>query len=213
MRLATEDDHEQAWSSTLDSVRCTKSTWVDLDDAVRAYRAIFDKLEPTNEAAISALGRIYEQSEAYSELNTVYVRELDNAVGDVQEAEIRAKMAHLAAERLGNVEGAIDGWKRVLDLRGEDPRRSGRWRVCTSGRASGPSSLTCSNATSTSPRSDEDRVTVLTRRARLFSEQLNRDDEALETWQRVLDIDFSNVAALRATAQRSGVPAKSRTSW
>src|SRR5690606_23371532 len=38
------------------------------------------------------------------------------------------------------------------------------------------------------------------RRARLFAEQLNRDDEALETWQRVLDIDFSNVQALRAIA-------------
>ncbi|MBK7581413.1 MAG: hypothetical protein IPI67_14520 [Myxococcales bacterium] len=49
--------------------------------------------------------------------------------------------------------------------------------------------------------SDEERVNILTRRARLFSEQLERDDEALETWQRVLDIDFSNVAALRAIAQ------------
>src|SRR5690606_37286778 len=48
--------------------------------------------------------------------------------------------------------------------------------------------------------SDEERVNILTRRARLFSKQLNRDDEALETWQRVLDIDFSNVAALRAIA-------------
>src|SRR5690606_16112748 len=37
-------------------------------------------------------------------------------------------------------------------------------------------------------------------RARLFADRLNRDDEALETWQRVLDIDFSNVAALRAIA-------------
>src|SRR5690606_39742168 len=48
--------------------------------------------------------------------------------------------------------------------------------------------------------SDEERVNILTRRARLFADRLNRDDEALETWQRVLDIDFSNVAALRAIA-------------
>src|SRR5207344_562902 len=48
--------------------------------------------------------------------------------------------------------------------------------------------------------SDEDRVNILTRRARLFADQLKRDDEALETWQRVLDIDFSNVNALRAMA-------------
>src|SRR5690606_10530925 len=48
--------------------------------------------------------------------------------------------------------------------------------------------------------SDDDRVHVLTMRARLFDEQLNRDDEALETYQRVLDIEFSNTTALRAIA-------------
>ncbi|MGC4066073.1 MAG: hypothetical protein QM784_15760 [Polyangiaceae bacterium] len=48
--------------------------------------------------------------------------------------------------------------------------------------------------------SDEERVSILTRRARLFSEQLRRDDEALETWQRVLDIDYANATALREVA-------------
>src|SRR5690606_31790963 len=91
-----------------------------VENAVRAYREIFDKLEPNNDDAILALGRIYEQTENFGELERVYQRELENAVGDVQEAEIRAKMAHLAADRLGNIEGAIEGWKRVLDLRGED---------------------------------------------------------------------------------------------
>ncbi len=172
-----------------------------IDDAIRAYRKIFDELEPANEDAIFALGRIYEQKEGWEELNGVYQRELDNAVGDVQEAEIRAKMAHLAAERLGQVEQAVEGWKRVLDLRGEDPealwaladlyQRQGQWAELTD----------VLERHFDIADSDEDRVNILTRRARLFSEQLGRDDEALDTWQRVLDIDFSNIAALRATAQ------------
>jgi tetratricopeptide (TPR) repeat protein len=172
-----------------------------IDDAVRAYRRIFDELEPANEDAILALGRIYEQKEAWSELNAVYQRELDNAVGDVQEAEIRAKMAHLASDRLGQVEQAIEGWKRVLDLRGEDPealwaladlyQRQGQWAELTD----------VLERHFDIADSDEERVNILTRRARLFAEQLGRDDEALETWQRVLDIDFSNIAALRAIAQ------------
>jgi tetratricopeptide (TPR) repeat protein len=172
-----------------------------IDDAIRAYRRIFDELEPTNEEAIFALGRIYEQKESWEELNAVYQRELDNAVGDVQEAEIRAKMAHLAAERLDHVEQAVEGWKRVLDLRGEDPealwaladlyQRQGQWAELTD----------VLERHFDIADSDDDRVNILTRRARLFSEQLGRDDEALETWQRVLDIDFSNIAALRATAQ------------
>jgi golgin subfamily B member 1 len=172
-----------------------------VQDAIRSYRRIFDELEPNNEEAIQALGRVFEQTEAWVELNTVHQRELDNAVGDVQEAEIRAKMAHLAAQRLNNVDGAIEGWKRVLDLRGEDPEalfalaglydKQGRWAELTD----------VLERHFDIADSDEDRVNILTRRARLFLEQLNRDDEALETWQRVLDIDFSNVQALRAIAQ------------
>ncbi|HLV65769.1 MAG TPA: tetratricopeptide repeat protein, partial [Polyangiaceae bacterium] len=171
-----------------------------VENAVRAYREIFDKLEPNNDDAILALGRIYEQTENFGELERVYQRELENAVGDVQEAEIRAKMAHLAADRLGNIEGAIEGWKRVLDLRGEDREalaalaglyeQKGKWAELTD----------VLERHFDIAESDEERVNILTRRARLFADRLNRDDEALETWQRVLDIDFSNVAALRAIA-------------
>ncbi|MEB2322623.1 MAG: tetratricopeptide repeat protein, partial [Sorangiineae bacterium] len=171
-----------------------------IDDAVRAYRRIFDELEPANEGAIVALGRIYEQKEAWLELDSVYRRELENAAGDVQEAEIRAKIARIASERLGKIEESIAGWKRVLDLRGEDPealwaladlyQRQSKWAELTD----------VLERHFDIADSDEERVNILTRRARLFSEQLGRDDEALETWQRVLDIDFSNVAALRATA-------------
>jgi len=169
-------------------------------DAVRAYRRIFDELEPANENALEALSRIYQQTENFTELQKVYERELENAAGDVQEAEIRAKMAHLAADRLGNKEAAVEGWKRVLDLRGEDPEAlralaglyedQGRWAELTD----------VLERHFDIAESDEDRVAVLVRRARLFAEQLHRDDEALDTWQRVLDIDFSNVTALRAVA-------------
>lgn len=171
-----------------------------LDDAIRAHRVIFDTLAPTNEEAIAALGRIYEQAQAWPELNTVYQRELDNAAGDVQEAEIRAKIAHLAAGRLGNIDGAIEGWKRVLDLRGEDPEalralaelyeQQGKWAELAD----------VLDRHFDIAEGDDDRVFALTKRAKLFAERLNRDDEALETWQRVLDIDFSNITALRAIA-------------
>ncbi|MES1178847.1 MAG: tetratricopeptide repeat protein [Myxococcales bacterium] len=197
--LSAADDHERVELYTrLGQVY--EERLGQIPDAVRAYRAIFDKLAPTNEDAIAALGRIYEQSQAYSELDAVYRRELDNAVGDVQEAEIRAKMAHLAAERLGNVDGAVEGWKRVLDLRGEDPEALGALAGLYEQQSKWAELTDVLERHFDIAETDEERVNVLTRRARLFAEQLNRDDEALETWQRVLDIDFSNVAALRAIA-------------
>jgi tetratricopeptide (TPR) repeat protein len=171
-----------------------------VDDAVRSFRRIFDDLDPANEEAIRSLARIYELKEAWVDLKGVYERQLQNAVGDVEEAEIRARMARLAADRLGNVNESIEGWKRVLDLRGEDPEalwaladlyeRQGRWAELTD----------VLERHFDIADSDEERVNILTRRANLFLERLNRDDEALETWQRVLDIDFANVNALRAMA-------------
>ncbi len=172
-----------------------------LEDAIRAYRMIFDGIDKANEDATLALGRIYEQTEAWSDLNRVFQRELENAVGDVQEAEIRAKLAKLASERLGDTPGAIEGWKRVLDLRGEDPealwalgglyQQQGQWAELTD----------VLERHFDIAETDEERVGILTRRAQLFSEQLGRDEDALETWQRVLDIDYANVNALRALVE------------
>lgn len=169
-------------------------------NAVRSYRVIFDQLAPNNEDALLALGRIYEANENYGELQKVYERELENAVGDVQEAEIRAKMAHLSANRLGNVDAAIDGWKRVLDLRGEDREALGALAQLYDQQGKWAELTDVLERHFDIAETDEERVSILTHRARLFAERLNRDDEALETWQRVLDIDFSNVAALRAIA-------------
>lgn len=169
-------------------------------DAIRAYRKVFEELDGTNADVILALGRIYEETEQWTALKTVYERELENAVGDVEEAEIRARLAKISAERLGNVDDAIAGWKRVLDLRGEDAealwaladlyQQQGQWAELTD----------VLERHFDIAESDDERVSILTRRARLFTEQLRRDDEALETWHRVLDIDYSNATALREVA-------------
>ncbi|MBX3181172.1 MAG: tetratricopeptide repeat protein [Polyangiaceae bacterium] len=172
-----------------------------IPDAIRAYRRIFDELEPTNEEAIEALGRIYEQTEDWEALNVVYQRELENAAGDVAEAEIRAKMAHLAAGRLGRLDEAVEGWKRVLDLRGEDPEALAALAGLYQHRQQWAELTDVLERQFDIADDDEERVNVLSARARLFIEQLGRDDEALETWQRVLDIDYANLAALRAVAQ------------
>lgn len=172
----------------------------DIPNATVAYRKIFDGLDKTHDGAIQALARIYSAQGAWQELNTVYERELENASGDVAEAEIRAKLAHLAADQLNDPERAIDTWKIVLDLRGEDPEalqalanlyeRQQAWREL----------VDVLERQFDIAESDDDRVNILTRRARTFESRLERDDLALDDWNRVLDIDYANLAALRATA-------------
>lgn len=172
-----------------------------LDDAVRAYRKIFDELERTNEQAIYALERIFGQKGAWTELKTVYDRQLEIAVGDAAEADIRAKMAHLYADHLNDINASVETWKRVLELRGEDPEalhalanlyeRMQQWaELCDV--------LERHYYIAADP---ESQVAVLLRRAKLYTDQLGRDDSALEDYQRVLDIDYGNVEALYAIAE------------
>lgn len=168
------------------------------DDAIRAFRKIFDELEQTNEVAITSLERIYGQKGAWTDLKVVLERELQNANGDAEEADIRAKMAHLLAGQLNDVNGAVETWRRVLELRGEDPEalaalsdlyeRMSQWAEL------------CDVLERHFDIASEDyaRVEVLLRRARIFSEKLGRDDSALDDYNRALDIDYANTTALYA---------------
>lgn len=172
----------------------------DIPNATRAYRRIFDELETSHDGAIQALARIYAAQESWEELNVVYERELENASGDVAEAEIRSRIAHLAADRLSDLDRAIETWKVVLDLRGEDPEalqalgalyeRQEKWREL----------VDVLERQYDIALEDDDRVNILTHRARTLELKLTSDDLALEDYSRVLDIDYANLAALRSIA-------------
>lgn len=171
-----------------------------LDDAERVFRSVFDEHQPDNREAIDALDRILPQKEAWRDLSKVYERQLELAVGDVEEAEIRAKMARLALNHLGDLQGATEGWRRVLELRGEDGEalqgladlyeHQGKWAELTE----------VLERHYDIAENDDERVLALTRRAKLSDQQLGRVDEALDIWQRVLDIDFGSPVALLAVA-------------
>ena len=120
-----------------------------------------------------ALARIYEAQEAWTELNVVYERELENASGDVAEAEIRAKIAHLAADRLDAAASARSRRGSASSIcAARIPRRSRALAEPLRARSSsGPSSSTSSSASSTSRRPTTSASNILTRRARIFSEQ------------------------------------------
>ena len=109
-------------------------------------------------------------------------------------------MAHLHADRLNDIPAAVETWKRVLELRGEDQEalaalanlyeRVGQWaELCD----------VLERHYDIAP-DDQERVDVLLRRAKLFNERLGRDDSALDDYSRVLDIDYANVEALYAIA-------------
>ena len=172
----------------------------DLRRAEVVYRAVHDTLEPENETALVALARIYEQTSAWPELMRVHEREAELVAGSSAESDVYAKMATLASTRLGDSGRAVLLWRKVSESRGEDEESllaltalhesRGEWQelVATLARLVEVMST------------DDERVLLLARRASVLTEKLARDDEALVDWQRALEMDPRNVAALRASA-------------
>jgi tetratricopeptide (TPR) repeat protein len=171
------------------------------DEAIAAYRTIFDGLDKAHEQAIAALARLYEHKQAWRELLGVYERELENAVGDVAEADIQAKIANLLANQLGDIPRSVELWKRVLDLRGEDPEALGALANLYERQQMWPELVDVLERQSDASTEDSERTALLARRARIYTEQLGRDDLATDEWQRVLDINPEHVAALRSIAE------------
>ncbi len=171
-----------------------------VDEAIAAYRRIFDELDKQHEGAIAALARLYTIKGSPTDLLVVFERELENAVGDVAEAEIQAKIANLVADALGDVPRAIELWKRVLDLRGEDPEALLALSNLYERKEMWPELTEILERLSDASTDDNERANQLARRARMFTEKLSRDDLALDEWQRVLDINYEHVGALRAIA-------------
>ena len=68
-----------------------------------------------------ALERAFTTKGDWANLYATYERALKVVVGDSNQADIYAKMARLSSEHLGEPEKAVELWKQVLDLRGEDP--------------------------------------------------------------------------------------------
>ncbi|MEJ7733906.1 MAG: tetratricopeptide repeat protein, partial [Polyangiaceae bacterium] len=171
------------------------------DDAIRAYRRIFDELDKNNDGAVRALERIYNDKQAWPELRVVLERQLENASGDSDEADIRAKIAHLVADRLTDTPLAVETWKRVLDLRGEDPEALGALANLYERQEQWAELTDVLERHYDIASDDTARALVLLRRAKLFNDRLGRDDSALEDYSRVLDIDYGNVEALYAIAE------------
>jgi len=174
-----------------------------------ASRSRTSRSSRSSESSTSSILRTKRQSRPWSgcspegrmnDLKAVLTRELEGASARRKEADIRAKLAHLSSEQLGDVPLAVETWKRVLDLRGEDPEalsaladlyeRTEQWaELCdvlerhydiapTTRRA-----WRCSSAapSSTTPR-------------------LGRSDSAARRLRPRLDIDYANLTALYAVA-------------
>ena len=198
-RIAITDDSSQLVELHLRLGKVLADVLDDPDAAIASYLAVLEH-ESRSPEALDALERLYFRAERWEDLYGVYEKMLDIAPGDEALSDCYARMAKITSDVLGQRERAVELWRRVLDLRGADPlalsaladlhEQADEWRELT-------------EVLDSQIRATEDpeaRIPVYKRLGRIWGEKLGRERNALECWQKVLEIDPGDVEALRAIA-------------
>ena len=134
---------------------------------------IFDELDKTHERRDPGARAHLRAQERWTELNSVYERELENASGDVAGGgDPREDRAPRRRAPRTTPTRAIETWKRVLDLRGEDPEALSALANLYEQQQQWPELVRRPRAAVRHRGERRRRASnILTRRARIFNEQ------------------------------------------
>ena len=166
------------------------------DEAIGVYQRVLADLEPEHADSIKALQDIYTRKGDWPNLHASFEKELDVVFGDSNRADVLAKMARLSSDHLGDQERAIELWKQVLELRGEDPESLNALGKIYSDQERWADLVEILERESSIAETDELRVQIYADLGRIWYSKLERSRSALDSWENSLAIDPANTTAL-----------------
>lgn len=172
-----------------------------IDEAVTVYQGLLANLDPEHEDALKALQNIYTEKQDWQALFATFQKEMEVVMGDTARADVTAKMAYVSSSYLGEPEKAIDAWKEVLDLRGEDPEALNALGNIYASLSRWAELVEILDREVTVAENDEARVEIFTDMARAFYTRIGKVQNAVDSWERVLDIEPTNANALFGLAE------------
>ena len=87
--------------------------------SIEEYQRLLEE-QPDNETALKALGELYTQEEAWPELSNLLDRRSRAAADGLDRLDACLQLGRIAEEQLGDVDLAIDAFKRALEERTDD---------------------------------------------------------------------------------------------
>ena len=171
-----------------------------IDEAVTVYQGVLAGADPEHQDSIAALANIYTEKQDWPSLFAVFQKEREVVLGDTGRADVTAKMARVAADHLGDPERAIQLWRDVLDLRGEDPEALNALGNLYASLERWAELVEILDREVTVAEDDETRVQIFADMARIFYGRLGKERNAIDSWERVLDLDPTNATALLGLA-------------
>jgi tetratricopeptide (TPR) repeat protein len=171
------------------------------EEAVDVFNKLLSDHDSEHAETIRALQGIYANLERWPELFASFEKELSVALGDAQQADVFARMAKLSSNRLRDPEKAIGLWQRVLDLRGEDSEALNALGDIYASQGNWRDLVDVLEREAAIADDDTFRIQVYSDLARVWYEKLERERNAIENWERVLDLDPGNTYALFSIAE------------
>lgn len=168
-----------------------------------AQRA-FERMLEVNGAhlhAIRALARIATKREAWPDVLRAYELEVEATEDQKEVVAILHRAGAVTEEKLGDVDGAIAQYEKVLTLNPTylPALRSVGRLYASKGRYD--DLLAMYRREIEVAKSDEQKVGLYFRMAEILVEKVKDDDQAAETYEQILELDGANLAALRGLSE------------
>ncbi len=207
--VAVETDTEQQLDLYIALGDLYESQLASPTKAMEAYAAAVE-LDPTNDDTLAALERIYRRDERWGKLAKVLERRADviEAAGDTgRAAAIRRELGTLRAEKLGDLEGAIQRYEASIDA---DPADIAALKALEdlydkTGRTE-DYLRTLERLATYAPEGEK--LIKLRKLAAELEEREGSEARAISAYERILDLDGAAEDAFRGLARLFGAAGK-----
>ncbi len=173
--------------------------WLDqfsnVQHAMESFAALHE-LAPTDAEATERLEDLYRKRRAWKELFMLYEQQLAGTEGAARVPLLR-EMAQLSADRLSKVDEALAYYKEILDL---DPSRMevlDRMEKHAERGKNWDTLVEVLERRLAQMPEDESRLPVLQKLGTVYGEHLDRPEDAIGTWRRVVEVQPAHPRAMR----------------
>lgn len=168
----------------------------DADRAINVLKSALD-LDPSRDETLHLLEKLYEREKRWEELVEVLISQAGKMEAPADQASLYERVASIRENQLGDQGGAIEHLITARDL---DPeRRSVLQSLERLFEAAERWEELIDTLERLSARADQEaQVSYLSRVGALWDQKLSNLDNSVSSWERVREIDASNLAAAEA---------------
>lgn len=193
-RAEAEEDRDTKIALHLRSATLWIERFANFNQATKPLESIVE-LDPDHREALAQLQQIYAKKRAWPKLAGVLARLLDLGEGDA--LELRRELAQIRGERLHDYAGAIEDWKAIASLSGDEAEAYEQIERLAERAQDWASLAEALEKKIELASNDQERAALLQKLGQTRGDRLDDAQGAAEAWKRLLAIDPKNGRALR----------------